>query len=57
MINGLYYRNTIEYQSQKTSKKLYGDVMNTSVSRLEKYVSCPYSFYLKYGLKAREREI
>lgn len=57
VLNGLYYRNTIEYQSEKTSKKLYGEVMNTSVSRLEKYVSCPYSFYLKYGLKAREREI
>ena len=56
-IAGLFYKNTIEYQSEKTSKKLYGDIMNTSVSRLEKYVSCPYSFYLKYGLKAREREI
>jgi len=57
VLNGLYYRNTIEYQSEKTSKKLYGDIMNTSVSKLEKYVSCPYSFYLKYGLKAKEREI
>lgn len=57
VINGLYYKNTIEYQSKNTSKKLYGDVMNTSVSRLEKYVSCAYSFYLKYGLKAREREV
>ncbi len=57
VLTGLFYRNTIEYQSEKTSKKLYGEVMNTSVSKLEKYVSCPYSFYLKYGLKAKEREI
>ncbi len=57
VLSGLYYKNTIEFQSEKTSKKLYGDTMNTSVSRLEKYVSCPFSFYLKYGLKAREREI
>lgn len=56
-MQGLYYKNTIEYQSENTSKKLYGETMNTSVSRLEKYVSCPYSFYLKYGLKAKEREI
>ena len=57
VLKGLYYKNTIEYQSEKTSKKLYGDTMNTSVSRLEKYVSCPFSFFLKYGLKARERDI
>jgi len=57
VLKGLYYRNTIEYQSQNMSKKLYGEKMNSSVSKLEKYVSCPFSFYLKYGLKARERDI
>lgn len=57
VLKGLQYRNTIEYQSKQATKRLYGETMNTSVSRLEKYVSCPYSFYLKYGLKAKEREV
>ena len=57
VLKGIEYKNTVEYQSKQSAKKLYGETMNTSVSRLEKYVSCPYSFYLKYGLKAKEREI
>ncbi len=37
-------------------EKLYGDTLKTSVSRLEQYQSCPFSYYLKYGLKLSERE-
>lgn len=54
---GLDFKNTIEYQSKEVSKMLYGDTMNTSVSRLERYMNCPFSFYLTYGLKLKEREV
>ena len=37
-------------------QKLYGNILKTSVSRLEQYQSCPFSYYLKYGLKLSERE-
>ena len=37
-------------------EKLYGDTLRTSVSRLEQYQSCPFSYYLKYGLNLSERE-
>ena len=37
-------------------KKLYGDTLKTSISRLEQYQSCPFSYYLKYGLNLEERE-
>ncbi len=56
-VQGLDYKNTIENQSKSLSKKLYGENMYTSVSRLESYVQCPFSFYLNYGLKIKEREI
>ena len=36
--------------------KIYGDTLKTSVSRLEQYKSCPFSYYLKYGLNLSERE-
>ena len=29
---------------------LYGNKMQTSVSKLEQYRKCPFSFHLKYGL-------
>ncbi|MBR3280491.1 MAG: helicase-exonuclease AddAB subunit AddB [Clostridia bacterium] len=56
-IKGLDYKNTIEYMSKDISNKLYGESMNSSVSKLESYMSCPYSFYLRYGLNLKEREI
>ncbi len=41
--------------SQTTADKLYGNEINTSVSKLERYAGCPFSFHLKYNLKLRER--
>ena len=36
--------------------KLYGNTLKTSISRLEQYQSCPFSYYLKYGLNLQERQ-
>ena len=55
--SGLDYTNTIEYLDKAHSQKLYGTEMNTSVSRLETFANCPYMFYLKYGLKLKERKV
>lgn len=53
----LSYKNTIEYMNKHLTKKLYGENISGSVSKLEKYASCPFSYYLRYGLKAQEREV
>ena len=37
-------------------KKIYNEKLNTSVSKLEKYNSCPFSYYLQYILKIKENE-
>ncbi|MCI9063996.1 MAG: helicase-exonuclease AddAB subunit AddB [Clostridia bacterium] len=37
-------------------EKLYGNNLNTSISKLEKYNSCPYSYFLQYILKLKEKE-
>ncbi|MFO7637166.1 MAG: PD-(D/E)XK nuclease family protein [Clostridia bacterium] len=39
------------------AKLLYGDTLHTSVSKLEKYGQCPFSYYAQYGLDLMEREI
>jgi len=36
--------------------KLYGSRLNTSISKLEKYSSCPFSYYLQYILKLKDKE-
>ena len=34
---------------------LYGETITSSVSRVEKYYSCPFAHYAAYGLKLEER--
>ncbi len=41
--------------SKAMAKKLYGSPLTLSVSKLEKYNSCAFSFFMKYGLLAEER--
>ena len=36
--------------------KLYGNRLNTSISKLERYRSCPFSYYLQYILKLKDKE-
>lgn len=55
-IKGFEDKNNPEKISEKNIKRLYGNVLKTSVSRLEQYKRCPFSFHLKYGLKLKEKE-
>ena len=48
---------TPERLSPKTAKALYGKNIFSSVSRLERFAGCPFSFFAEYGLKAEERRL
>ena len=41
--------------SADIAEGIYGSVMQTSVSRLERFAGCAYAHFLSYGLKLRER--
>ena len=55
-ISGIYYTNKSEQISNENIKKLYGKTLYTSISKLENYRRCPFSFHLTYGLKLKEKE-
>ena len=55
-MQGLNYTNLPEKIKQENIDKLYGNTLKTSISRLEKYRGCPFSYYLQYGLKLKEKE-
>lgn len=40
----------------KVMQLLYGKKLYSSVSRLERYNSCPFSYFLEYNLKAKPRK-
>ncbi len=42
--------------SKAMAEKLYGKTLMLSASKLEKYNSCAFSYFLNYGLIAEERE-
>lgn len=46
-----------ERLAPKTAKALYGKNILSSVSRLERFAGCPFSFFAEYGLKAEERRL
>lgn len=48
--------NIPEQITEDNIKKLYGDKLKTSISKLEQYRKCPFSFHLKYGLRIKEKE-
>jgi len=37
-------------------KKLYGDNVNSSISRIENYNKCAFSYFVRYGLGVEERK-
>lgn len=53
-MEGLEYTNQAQQISEENIQKMYGNNLKTSVSRLEQYKKCPFSFHLKYGLKLKE---
>ncbi len=53
---GIRYNNVGQLLTPDTASRLYGDWLNTSVSKLEAYSKCPYQFFLEYGLKLHKRE-
>ncbi len=54
---GLKYTNKSENLSKENIDKLYKNVLNTSISRLEQYKRCAFSYYLKYGLGLTDKSL
>lgn len=41
---------------KEAAERLYGKVLEGSVTRLEQFVKCPYAHFIRYGLGLTERE-
>jgi ATP-dependent helicase/nuclease subunit B len=57
VIVSAYYTYVPKAIEKSLASRLYGEVMECSVSSLEKFAGCAYAHFLRYGLNLREREI
>ena len=55
-LKALNYTNIPDKISKENVDALYGNTLKTSISKLEKYRTCPFSYYLKYGLNVSEKD-
>lgn len=56
MIKGKQYKNEELKLGRETAKQLYDLYRTYSVSLLEQYAGCPFSYFVRYGLELKERE-
>lgn len=57
LLASLNYRNVPQKLRPEIVEALYGKTINTSISKLEEFYQNQYAYFLKYGLKLRERDI
>ena len=55
-ITALSYTNQPQLLKKENVTKLYGKTLKTSVSKLETFRACPFSYFMKYGLRIKEKE-
>lgn len=55
VISGFTYKNHVEEINKKKIRQLYGKGL--SVSKIEAYANCSFGYFVRYGLKAKERKI
>jgi helicase-exonuclease AddAB, AddB subunit len=53
----LSFSNQEEVLTTLTAEQLYGTKLRASVSRMERFVSCPFQHFAIHGLRLRERQM
>ncbi|WP_412989282.1 PD-(D/E)XK nuclease family protein [Pediococcus siamensis] len=57
VFQSLNYQNVPVKLKPKIVSELYGNTINTSISKLEEFYQNEYAYFLKYGLKLQERDV
>ncbi|MBD5543913.1 MAG: helicase-exonuclease AddAB subunit AddB [Lachnospiraceae bacterium] len=56
LIEASFYEYVSAPLSREAARLIYGEVLESSISRLEQFASCGYAHFLKYGLMLQEKE-
>lgn len=56
LLESAFYVHEDDVLRKSVLRAVNGDSVSGSVSRLEKYATCAYAYFLQYGLKLKERQ-
>lgn len=56
LIEAGFYRKQEALISREVARKIYGEKMEGSVTRLERFAACAFAHFLSYGLRLKERK-
>lgn len=57
LLASLFHRNEARRLAPEQSRRLYGQHVELSVSRMERFQACPFRHFAAYGLRLRERPL
>ncbi len=55
LLEASFYRETKTSLSKEVVRLLYQDTLTASISQFERYSSCAFSYFMRYGLQLHER--
>lgn len=55
-MSSLFFTNRAKRLNPNVTKELYGDHIQGSVSRMEKFNACAFSHFASHGLKLKDRQ-
>lgn len=55
LMSAAFYHKTESRISREAARLLYSDIYRGSTSQLERYSACAFSYFMRYGLRLRER--
>lgn len=56
-LDGIFYKNEQPKIEEDKAKQLYNTPLKVSTTRIDSFIKCPFSHFIKYGIKAKERKI
>jgi ATP-dependent helicase/nuclease subunit B len=57
LLRGLFYQNRENSLKYQTAQGLYGRYLQVSVTRVEKFMACPFAQFASHGLKLKKRQV
>ena len=52
VLDRLNNKTPVKFDNPETSKKLFGENVYISASKVESFYNCPFAYFMRYGLKA-----